>query len=338
MKYAAIVATGAHLPERSFSNDALIARVGETHREQIEKLAGTTGITRRFIAPDEVATSDLAVAAGRRALGRAGLSPDDLDLILVGTDSPDYITPSTSVIVQQKLGAGRAGTFDVGCACASFPTALATASALLASGSYYRHALVIGAYRMSRLADPLDPMSFFYGDGAGAAVLSASDEPGVLASAMRADGSFAKRWCIASGGTVEPASEASVREGRTKVRLLEPYPREVNEVGWVTLAREVATRAGCGLQNIEHFIFTQVRNNTIDTVMDTLGVPRERAIRVMQRIGYTGSACIPMALDELVQRGAVRAGEHILMVGSGVGYNQAAVVVRATNALVGGAG
>ncbi len=337
MRHAAIVATGAHLPTDALSNEALIARVGETHRVQIEKLAETTGITRRFIAPDEVATSDLAVAAGRQALGRAGLTPDDLDLILVGTDSPDYITPSTSVIVQHALGAGRAGTFDVGCACASFPTALATAAGLLGSGSYYRHALVIGAYRMSRLADPLDPISFFYGDGAGAAVLSASETPGVLASAMRADGSFAKRWCIASGGTVEPASEASVREGRTQVRLLEPYPREVNEVGWVALAREVAARAGCSLPHIEHFVFTQVRNNTIDTVMDSLGVPRERAIRVMQDIGYTGSACIPMALDALVQRGALRAGEHVLMVGSGVGYNQAAVVVRATEALAGAA-
>lgn len=335
MRHAAIVATGAHLPEIELTNEALVARVGEAHRAQIDKLEATTGIRRRFLAPEGVATSDLAAAAGRVALARAGLTAKDIDLLLVGTDSPDYITPATSVVVQHLLGAERAGTFDVGCACASFPTALAAAAGMIASAPYYRHALVIGAYRMSRLADPRDPISFFYGDGAGAAVLSASEEPGVLSSAMKADGSYARHWMIASGGTVEPASEASVAAGRTQVRLLEGYPRQVNEDGWVALATETATRADVPLSEIEHLVFTQVRNSTIDVVMDRLALPRERAIRVMQDIGYTGSACIPMALDRLVSGGRVRAGERILMVGTGVGYNQAALLVRVTSALAG---
>lgn len=332
--HAALVSTGAYVPEHELTNESLIARLGESSREQIEKFAASTGIVRRFLADDSVSTSALALPAAEQALARAGLSPTDLDLIVLGTDTPDYLTPATSVVLQHALGASRAGTYDVGCACASFPTALATAAGLVSLGTGIERVLVVAAYRMSRLADPKDPVSFFYGDGAGAAVLARSDTPGFLSAAFRADGRYAGDWLIESGGTVEPASHESIDAGRTRVRLVRPYPREINEEGWFILANEAAARADIGVDQIDHFLFTQVRDGTIVQVMERLGAPLERATRIMQDVGYTGSACLPMALDRAVQEGRVQVGHHVLLVGSGVGYNQAATLLRITSDLV----
>jgi 3-oxoacyl-[acyl-carrier-protein] synthase-3 len=279
-------------------------------------------------------TSDLAVRAADEALRRAGVDAGELDMILVGTDSPDYITPATSVVVQHKLGAKRAGTFDVGCACASFPTALASASGLMATNPWMKNVLVVGAYMMSRLADADDPISFFYGDGAGAALLQRSEVPGLLASAFRADGAFARRWAILSGGTAEPASHASVEAGRTKVRMVERYPAEVNDDGWPLLVKTLAERNGFTLDAIDLLVFTQVRRSTIEKVMGILELPLSRTHTVMEKWGYTGSACLPMALHDAIASGRAKAGDLVVLVGSGVGHNQAGIALRITESLV----
>ena len=156
MGYAAIASTGICVPPNEVPNDVLRERFGDF----VDKIEPKSGILTRWASPESWATSDLAAKAGQHALDRAGVSASELDLILVGTDSPDFITPSTSVIVQHKLGAERAGTFDVGCACASFPTALATAAGFIATQPQMNKILVIGAYMMRRLADPNDPISF----------------------------------------------------------------------------------------------------------------------------------------------------------------------------------
>jgi len=325
------VSTGIYLPEREVTNDALRDRLAVQRPEAapvIAKFAKATGITTRWYAPADWATSDLAVSAGQAALEAAGLSPEQLDLILVGTDTPDAITPATSVIVQHKLGATNAGTFDVGCACASFPTAVATASGLLQSNPWMRHVLVIGAYLMERLADPLDPTIFFYGDGAGAAVLSVGDSPGFVSSAFLADGSYHDRWGIFSGGTLEPASVESVNAGRTNVRMLKGYPKEVNHEGWPRVVRQLAERGGFAVADIDLAIFTQVRQPSIVHVMAELELPLERAHWVMDRWGYTGSACIPMALHDALGAGRAGPGDLVVLVGSGVGANQAGVALR----------
>jgi 3-oxoacyl-[acyl-carrier-protein] synthase-3 len=270
----------------------------------------------------------VALPAARVAIERAGCRPEDIDLIILGTDSPDYITPATSVILQDKLHAKRAGTFDVGCACASFPTAVAAASGIMATNPSIRTVLVVGAYRMSRLADPSDPLIYFYGDGAGAAVLTAGEEPGFLGAAFQADGAYARHWAIFSGGTVEPATEESVRAGRTRVRMAERYPPEINHEGWPRLVRTLAANIGIGLGDIDFIIFTQVRKPSIELVMQDLGMPMEKTHTVMERCGYTGSACIPMALDDAIEKKRVPSGALLVLVGSGVGYNQAAVAMR----------
>jgi 3-oxoacyl-[acyl-carrier-protein] synthase-3 len=326
-RYARIVSTGAYLPEIELSNDALRQRFAHLDGF-VDKMEASTGIRTRWRAPDDWATSDVALPAARQALERAGRTPEEVDLLIVGTDSPDFITPATSVVLQHKLGATKAGTFDIGCACASFPTGLATAAGWIAANPAISRVLVVGVYRMSKLADPDDPMTFFYGDGAGAALLEAGDEPGFVAAAAQADGSYAGNWGIFAGGTAEPASEEAVREGRTQVRMLERYPPEVNHEGWPRLARTLAANGGFDLADVDHFIFTQVRKPSIELVTAELGVPLGRAHTVMETIGYTGSACLGMAFDDAVAAGKVAAGDLVAFIGSGVGYNQAGAAFR----------
>ncbi len=327
MRYARVIGTGAYLPEIEITNDRLREQLAHVPG-YVDRMEESTGIRKRWYAPEDWATSDLALQAAERALSDAGRTPTDVDLIILGTDSPDYITPATSVVVQHKLGATRAGTFDLGCACSSFPAGLAIASGLLAVNANLRTILVIGAYMMHKLADPMDPTIFFYGDGAGAAVLETGDAPGFLSSAFLADGSYAKHWGIYAGGTAEPASEAALAAGRTKVRLIQRYPPEVNEEGWQKLVREVAAAGGFKVSEIGHVLFTQVRRKTIDKVMEALGLERERSHCIMEEQGYTGSACVAMALDEARRLGKIEPGSVVVLVGSGVGYNQAAVAFR----------
>jgi 3-oxoacyl-[acyl-carrier-protein] synthase-3 len=266
--------------------------------------------------------------ASRDALQRAGKKPEDIDLIILGTDSPDYITPATSVVLQAKLGAKNAGTFDVSCACASFPTAFANAAGLMATNPALKTVLVVAVYVMHKLAAENDPMIFFYGDGAGAAILERNEEQGFIAAAFQADGTYAKNWLIQAGGSVEPATELAAREGRTLVKMIERYPPEINNDGWPRLVRKVAANGGFAIDDIDFVIFTQVRKPTIELVMNDLGLPMEKTHMVMERWGYTGSACIPMALHDALEQKKIRPADLVVLVGSGVGYNQAAVALR----------
>ncbi len=326
-RYGTIISTAHFLPEIEISNDRLRAQFAHIP-DFVDKREAASGIRKRWYAPENWTTSDVALPAAKMALERAGRKPEDVDLIILGTDSPDYITPCTSVVLQHKLGAKNAGTFDVGCACASFPTGLAAAAGLLATNPGMKTVLVVGVYLMHKLADPNDPMIFFYGDGSAAAVLEASDRPGFISSAFQADGSYHCYWGIYSGGTAEPASEDSVRAGRTRVKILNRYPPEINDVGWPRLVRRMATQGGFELKDVALFLFTQVRKPTIELVMAELGAPMERTHTIMEEYGYTGSACVGMALDDAVRRGKLHSGDLVVMVGSGVGYNQAGVSFR----------
>ncbi|TCS39118.1 3-oxoacyl-[acyl-carrier-protein] synthase-3 [Paucimonas lemoignei] len=328
-RIANIISTAHYLPAHKITNAELNERFTALGKpDVIGKFAESTGITQRFYAPDDWSTSDLAVPAALEALKRAGRRPADVDLIILGTDSPDYITPATSVVVQHKIGAKNAGTFDVGCACASFPTALTIASGIIATNPGIRTILVIGAYMMHRLADPGDPTIFFYGDGAGAAVIEAKEKPGFIGSAMQADGEYAESWGIFAGGTKEPASEQSIRDGRTKVRLVKRYPPEINDVGWPKLFNRLLAENNLTAEEVDQVIFTQVRKPTIELAAKNCGVPIEKCHMIMDKWGYTGSACIPMALDDAISLGKVKSGDLVVMIGSGVGYNQAACAFR----------
>lgn len=326
-RYATIIGTGRYVPENEMSNAKFAELLGQVNPKLagvVGKFAESSNIQTRWYAPDDWATSDLAVAAAKDALADAGLKPEDLDMIILGTDSPDYITPATSVVVQHKLGAVNAGTFDVGCACASFPTGLNIGAGLLAINPHMKYVLVVGAYMMHKLADwQHDVMAFFYGDGAGAAILGVSDKPGFVTSTFFADGSYHKHWGIYSGGTYEPATPESVAAGRTQVHLITPFPPEVNNEGWPQRVRELVANGGFALEDIDMIIFTQVRYGSIELVMNELGLPLTKAHWIMDKWGYTGSACLPMAFDDARKQGKIKSGDLVLFVGSGVGYNQA---------------
>lgn len=326
--HANLVSTGSYLPEIEITNDSLRAKFNAQAPEFVDKMEAATGIRSRWHAPADWAASDLALRAAQQALQRAGKSAEEIDLIILGTDSPDYITPATSVVLQAKLGAKNAGTFDVACACASFPTAMSNAAGLMATNPGLKTVLVVAVYQMHKLAAADDPMVFFYGDGAGAAVLERSEEQGFIAAAFQADGTYAGKWLIQAGGTVEPATEAAVREGRTAVKMLERYPPEINNEGWPRLVRKVAENGSFALDDIDFLIFTQVRKPTIELVMKSLDLPMEKTHMIMEQWGYTGSACIPMALDDALQQKKIKPGDLVVMIGSGVGYNQAAAAFR----------
>ncbi|HEY0142831.1 MAG TPA: ketoacyl-ACP synthase III [Thermoanaerobaculia bacterium] len=328
MNYANIVATGSYLPETEITNDMLRSRFNGNAPEFVDKMEASTGILSRWYAPNDWAASDLALRAAQQALERAGKTAEEIDLIILGTDSPDYITPATSVVLQAKLGAKNAGTFDVACACASFPTALSNAAGLMATNPGLKSVLVVSVYMMHKLAAENDPMVFFYGDGAGAAILERGDDQGFVAAAFRADGTYAQKWLIPAGGTAEPFTADTFTSGRGYVTMVERYPPEINNDGWPALVRQVAKNGNFELDDIDFLIFTQVRRPTIELVMQNLGLPMEKTHTVMEKWGYTGSACIPMALHDALEAKKIKPGDLVVLIGSGVGYNQAAAAFR----------
>ncbi len=330
-RFGTIIGTGRYVPEIEVTNDTLKKRVSTVNPDLasvVDAYEESSGIRSRWYAPRDWATSDIALRAARKALERAGIGPEQVDMILLGTDTPDYITPASSTVLQHKLGAVNAGTFDIGCACASFPTGVATAAGLLSTNPWMNYVLVVGVYMMSILADPTDVVSFFYGDGAGAAVLTADSKPGFITSAYLADGSYAGYWLISSGGTAEPASVESVEAGRTKVRLVQRYPPDVNHENWPKIVRALAQRGGFDVQDIDLAIFTQVRLPSIKLVMEDLGLPLEKTHWIMEDWGYMGSACIPVCFDHAIEKAKVHSGDLVVLVGSGVGYNYAGAALR----------
>ncbi len=330
-RYGTIIGTGRYVPETVHTNEMLKEQVSHANPDLakvVDAFQDSSGIRARRLAPRDWAASDIAVRAAQAALDKAGIRPDQVDMILLGTDTPDYITPATSTVVQHKLGAVNAGTYDIGCACASFPTGIATASGLLATNPWMRYVLVIGVYMMSKLADPTDVTAFFYSDGAGAAVLAADDKPGFISSAYLADGAYHAHWGLYSGGTYEPATVEAVQAGRANVRLLQRYPPDVNHINWPRIARLLAERGGFALQDIDLIVFTQVRLPSIHLVMEDLGLPLAKTHWIMEEWGYTGSACIGMALDSALEQGKVKSGDLVALVGSGVGYNYAGAAFR----------
>ena len=328
MTYARIVGTGSYVPEKVLTNDDLSHMLSEDINEFVSQVIG---ISERHICAADESTADLGVAASLQALASAGITPEQLDLIILATDTPEHLSPATSVVVQHRIGAKTAGTFDINCACSGFVTALDTASKFIIADPEYKNILVIGAYAMSKYLDWKDKKTAtIFADGAGAVVLQASEEgPGFLASKLLADGTFSNYMGIYAGGTRMPVTEEVLREGRwTKVRFAQRYPPEVNIEGWPRIIRAVLEKSSLTLDDIGLFLFTQVNLSTIKEVMRILDLPMERTHTIMQKWGYTGSACIPMVLDDAVCEGKVKRGDNLIMCASGGGLNMACVAFR----------
>jgi 3-oxoacyl-[acyl-carrier-protein] synthase-3 len=327
IREAEIIGTGSYVPDRIVTNAELSKILGEDIDNFVRNTLGIS--ERRYAAPNE-STADLASAAASRALESARVSADDIDLILLATDTPEYISPATAPVVQARLGAFRAGAFDINSACAGFVTALDVAWKYIRADERYSRILVIGAYAMSKFLDAKDKKtSTIFADGAGAVVLAASEKAGILASELHADGRLAAGMGVFAGGTAEPVTEEVLKKGyRNKLRFVSKYPAEVNEVGWPRIARSVLGRIGKTERDVDHWLWTQVNRSTIEMVMQSMGQPMEKAHTIMHKWGYTGSACLPMALDDAVRAGKMHDGELILMTGSGAGLAMGSVALR----------
>jgi 3-oxoacyl-[acyl-carrier-protein] synthase-3 len=277
-------------------------------------------------------TSDLAAHAGAQALARAGLDPAALDLIVVATDTPDQLSPATASVVQAKLAAPNAAAFDVNCACASFVTAVDVAAKAIATDTDYDAALVVGAYGMSRFIDWSDKTTAtLFADGAGAVVLRAGTAPGVLATKLRAFGRYHDALGIFAGGARRPATPQEVAaHGKPRVEFAKKLPASFNLDHWPPLVRDALAKAGLTPDDVRLFVFTQLNLRTIEAVMQRLGQPMSRTHWVMDKWGYTGSACVPMALDDAVAAGVLSPGDHVVLCASGGGIAMGASVIRWT--------
>jgi 3-oxoacyl-[acyl-carrier-protein] synthase-3 len=327
MPYAKIIGTGSYVPDKIITNADLSCVLGEDINEFVSQVIG---INERHVCGEDESTADLATEASRRALEAAGINAEDLNLIILATDTPEYLSPATSVVVQHRLNAKNAGTFDINCACAGFVTALDTASKFIAADSSYQHVLVVGAYAISKYVDWTEKKtSTIFADGGGAVVLKSSDAPGFLASKLVAEGSFHDHMGIYAGGTHMPITEEVLSEGAwTKVRFAKKYPPEVNLHGWPRIISDVLEKAHLALDNVALFLFTQVNLSTIKEVMKGMNVPMSRTHTVMGKWGYTGSACIPMVLDDALREGKLKPNDVVVMCASGGGLNMACAAFR----------
>jgi 3-oxoacyl-[acyl-carrier-protein] synthase-3 len=327
--YAVIAGTGRYVPARRVTNEEMDRIVGEPVDAWLREKVGIEA--RHFMADDEV-TSDLAAKAAKAALARAGKSPADVDLVIVASDTPDYLSPGTASVVQAKLGAARAGTFDVNCACASWVTALDVGAKAIAADEDMRTVVVVGAYGMSRYLDWRDKKTCtLFADGAGAVVLAASDRPGVVASKLAAHGEYHDALGIYTGGTARPATlEEVTANGRPKVAFVRKFPATFNTERWPALVDAVLEKAKLGRGDIDLYLFTQLNLRTIEGIMQTIGQPMERTHWIMDKWGYTGSACMPMVLDDAVEKGRLSPGQRVLFCASGGGIAMAASVVEWT--------
>jgi 3-oxoacyl-[acyl-carrier-protein] synthase-3 len=328
MRDAKIIGTGVYVPKRIVTNAELSRNLGEDIDEFVSTIVG---IKERHIAAADESSADLATAAAEKAIADAGITASELDLILLATDTPEYISPATSVVVQQRIGASNAGTFDINCACAGFVTTLDTAFKYMIADDSYKKVLVIGCYAMSKFIDWKDKKtSTLFADGAGAVVLSSiEDEKHFLASKLVADGTYHSYMGIFAGGTHQPITAEVLSENKTnRLRFAQKYPPEVNIIGWPKIVNDVVTKAGLTLDDVDMFLWTQVNLSTIKIVMQEMNIPSHKTHTIMQKWGYTGSACIPMVLHDALAAGKIKDGDNIVFCASGGGLNMACLAMR----------
>jgi 3-oxoacyl-[acyl-carrier-protein] synthase-3 len=293
-----------------------------------------TGIKERHIAPDGVFTSDMAAAAGKNALEMAGLKATQLDMIVVGTVTPDMPMPATAVFVQQKLGAGCCPAFDLSAACAGFVFGLSIADQFIATGQM-KHVLVIGVELLSRVVDWTDRTTcILFGDGAGAAVLGpavAVDDPkprGVLSTSILTDGSLAMSLNIPGGGSVSPTTHDTVEQKLQYVHMKGSDIFRVAVKNLMSASKNALERAGMTKDDIDWLCPHQANRRIIDQVMQRVDVPPEKVLLNIDRVGNTSSASIPILLDENRRSGRVKDGDTVLMCALGAGISWGSAIVR----------
>jgi 3-oxoacyl-[acyl-carrier-protein] synthase-3 len=328
-RYAQIKSSGRYVPEKMLPNAYFDEILG---RDVDEWLVKNVGIKERHVMAEDETTSDLCMHAANQALERAGIKAAEIDLLIVATDTPDYFSPATANVVQDKIGAVNAGTFDVNSACAGWVTALDTAARYIMTDEVINHVLVIGAYGMTRFVDYTDHYTCtLFADGAGAVVVGAGSEPGFLAGKRLARGDFYDALGIYTGAVACPVTPIDENGGVPRVQFVRKFPATFNSENWPPLIKGPAEKAGLTLDEIDFYLFTQLNLNTIKMIMEIIEQPLEKTHWIMDKWGYTGSACIPMALDDAIVEGVgPKAGDNVLFIASGGGISMACTVWKWT--------
>ncbi|MEI9916376.1 MAG: beta-ketoacyl-ACP synthase III [Methylovirgula sp.] len=326
MTHTHILGTGSYAPSRILTNHDLEKIINTSDAWITER----TGIKERRIAADGEVTSDMAVAAARKALEMAETDPADLDMIIVGTISPDMPMPSCAVFVQAKLGATRAFAFDLSAACAGSLFGMAIADQFIRTGSA-RRVLVIGAELLSRLVDWEDRSScVLFGDAAGAMVLGPSPDParGLISTHLHSDGTAAGMLSIPGGGSKYPQSEDVLAKKLNKISMngREVYKYATRALPEVIL--EALAANGLKPGAIDHVVTHQANIRIVESVVDRLGIPREKCWLNIDRYGNTSSASLPISLDEANRAGRLRPGDLVAMMAIGAGMAWGSALVR----------
>ncbi len=324
-RYAHITGWGTHVPEKILSNDDL-SQIVDTNDEWIQT---RTGIRQRHIASDGESTASMGAIAALRALDVAGIPPSEVELIIVATSSPEHIFPSTASLIQDRIGAVKAGAFDLSAACSGFIFAVNMAAQAIRTGSIDT-AVVIGSETLSRLVNWQDRGTcILFGDGAGAFVLQASDQPGgVLSAVMRSDGSGGDLLTIPAGGSKLPASEETIAQG---LHYIQMNGREVFRFATRVMAQateEVLEQAGLSLAETNWVIPHQANQRIIETAARRLKYPLEQVVINLDRYGNTSTASIPLATVEAVEDGRLKPGDRVVFVGFGAGLTWGAMAVE----------
>jgi len=321
--FARITGTGSYLPPRRLTNADLVAQLASRGIESSDEwIVERTGIRARHFADDNTFSSDLALHASRQALQAAGIDASEIDLIIVGTSSPDMVFPSTACILQGKLGIRGGAAFDVQAVCSGFIYALTVANAMICTGAASK-ALVIGAEVFSRLLDFTDRGTcVLFGDGAGAVVLEASDHPGILATDIHADGRFTDLLCVpghVAGGQVA-GSPLLRMDGQAVFKLAVGVLDEA--------ARAVLTKAGKTEDDVDWLVPHQANIRIMQSTARKLKLPMDKVVVTVEQHGNTSAASIPLALDVAVRSGQIQRGQTLLLEGVGGGFTWGAVLLE----------
>lgn len=320
--YARIAGTGSYLPPRRLSNQALAEQLARDGVETSDDwIVERTGIRFRHFADEGVTSSDLGVQAARHAIEAAGCQPSDIDLIICATSTPDMVFPSTACLIQHKLGVAGCAAFDVQAVCSGFVYALGVADSMIRSGAA-RRALIIGAEVFSRLLDFKDRTTcVLFGDGAGAVVLEASDQPGILASRLHADGRHAGILCAPgaiAGGHV-------LGDPFLKMQGQAVFKLAISVMDSVT--NEVLVAAGCDAGSVDWLVPHQANIRIMQTAARKLGMRMDQLVVTVDQHGNTSAASIPLALDHAVRQGQIQRGQRLLLEGMGGGFTWGAVLL-----------
>ncbi len=319
-----IIGTGSYVPEKVLTNKDLEGMMDTSD----EWITTRTGIKERRIAREDEATSDMSYEAALMALEDAGVKPEELDLIIVASVTPDMAFPATACLIQDRLGAKKAGAFDLEAGCSGFVYGLSVGWQFVATGLYDK-VLVVGAETLSRIINWDDRnTAVLFGDGAGAAVLAPIDEPGILSCELGSRGDGGELLKMEAGGSRNPASLDTVKQKKHSIYMAgnEVYKFAVRIMGEASL--RVIEKAGLGKEDIDYFIPHQANIRIIDSARKRLGLPKEKVFVNLDKYGNTSSASVAIALDEAVKENKISKGDNIVLVSFGAGLTWAAMALR----------